>query len=111
MLSWDLLNRYYRLRAIEIGNYTWHCGDAIVAMAAKTPHKQQTKLVQFVLELQNQVPKTETGDEFKSKDGVIWRDLPELGWAARDAWNFYKFNAFASYDFRKWLTVSYHFSS
>lgn len=75
----------------SISEYVWNTCDTIIAVAAGTAHSHQAGLVQFILKLQQQMPKVaETGEVLEHENGVIWRDLPVFGWAARQAWNFCK---------------------
>jgi hypothetical protein len=75
----------------SIFEYVWNTCNTIIAVAAGTAHSHQAGLVRFILKLQQQMPKVaETGEVLEHENGVIWRDLPAFGWAAREAWNFCK---------------------
>jgi len=86
----------------EIGNLTatasndpkalslhlWETWWALLEIVACTPPAQQSKLVDFMAQLQKKIlTDPATGEPLKSSDLNMWTDLPTFSWALRDGWN------------------------
>lgn len=74
--------------ASSIGDYLWDAFNVIFAVVGRTPPERQTRLVQFLDQLKGRTVVDAQGQPLSYEGGVVWKDLPSLGWIARDLWNF-----------------------
>ena len=66
----------------------WEGWNAFFDIVGKTPPEDQQRLVDFLVELRKTTAKDEEGRVVRHDDGELWKDLPALGWVARELWNF-----------------------
>jgi hypothetical protein len=71
-------------------DYVWFACRAILQTASLQPQQTQQSLVDFLLKLRQTSLKDPSGNPIIVHGGVVWKDLPNLGWVARDDWNFGK---------------------
>ncbi|KAK0665310.1 hypothetical protein QBC41DRAFT_328095 [Cercophora samala] len=71
----------------DLGDWMWLAWNAVISAAENTPVEQQDGLLLLLVELRKQeVPNRSVGDQ------KLWKDLPNLGMVARDAYNFGAFS-------------------
>ena len=72
--------------------HLWNTWWALLEIVARTTPAQQSKLVDFVAQLQKKTLTDPTTNEtLKSSDLNVWTDLPTFSWAIRDGWNVGKY--------------------
>jgi hypothetical protein len=68
--------------------HLWETWWALLEIVARTPRTQQSKLVEFMAQLQKKtLTDPTTGEPLKSSDLNMWAQLPTFSWALRDGWN------------------------
>ena len=68
--------------------HLWETWWALLEIVARTLPAQQSKLVDFIAQLQKkELTDPTTGEQLKSSDLKMWTQLPTFSWALRDGWN------------------------
>lgn len=82
----------------DVEGLLWKAWQAIVAVAASTPHTSpnRQKLVDFLLGLEHRPVLMKGGDVCEIQGLKVWKDLPVLGWELRETWNFGTFRCMQS---------------
>lgn len=82
-----------------LGDHPYDTWSAIFELVGRTPPAQQSRLVEFILELRK--IKVKDRDESTGKEEVLkyyemefWRQLPGFGWQARETFNLGTFIGF-----------------
>lgn len=73
----------------SLGNHAWHLFNALLEIVGSIAPPQQSKYVDFLVELQKRkVLDPTTGETLKVDDDEMWTALPTLGYSISDAnWN------------------------
>ncbi|OTA99472.1 hypothetical protein M426DRAFT_269263 [Hypoxylon sp. CI-4A] len=75
-------------KEIDLGAHPWYTFLALIELAQRTPPSRQTKLVEFVSQLQKlQVTNPWTNEPLARDGELLWTDLPALGYTASDEWH------------------------
>ena len=90
----DVLQEIDNLTAIAstdpkaLSLHLWETWWALLEIVARPPPTQQSKLVDFMAQLQKKtLTDLNTGEPLKSSDLNMWAQLPTFSWALRDGWN------------------------
>jgi hypothetical protein len=68
--------------------HLWETWWGLLEIVARTPPTQQSKLVDFMAQLQKKtLTDPATGEQLKSSDLNMWTQLPTFSWALKDGWN------------------------
>lgn len=75
----------------DLGVHPWHTSLSLIEIAKRNPPSRHTKLVECIAKLQKtRVTNPRTDEPLKINSGLVWTQLPSLGYTASDEWNSYR---------------------
>ncbi|GJN73957.1 hypothetical protein PLICBS_008041 [Purpureocillium lilacinum] len=70
-----------------LGVFPWNTWQSLIEIAKRTVPEKQTKMVEFVIQLEKKrMDDAETGEQMRHEGELLWTGLPALGYTVADAW-------------------------
>ena len=70
-----------------LGVFPWNTWQSLIEIAMRTVPEKQTKMVEFVIQLEKKrMDDAETGEQMRHEGELLWTGLPALGYTVADAW-------------------------